>query len=853
MKKTYKVLGMSCISCVQKIENQLNAVYGISTQINLQKQEVEISSSEEIDLDYLNKELEKVGNYILQDPDQPTETKYIAPQDRVSPSSVYYCPMECEGEKVYFVKGKRCPDCNMYLVPIEEQEQNRQKGTHLYKNEGTITNQELGQAYHNPNNEGKYYCPMFCEGDKLYDSNVGCPVCGMDLVIIPYTDGTKTEDTYTILRKKFIISLIFAIPVFILSMGKMWVDCGDLPMDTGWIELALTLPILFHTGWFIMKRGWVSLRTHHYNMFSLIFIGVLSAFLFSLIALIIPEVIPHEIAHNGEVSLYFESVCVILTLVIMGQMLEAKAHKKTGKAIEELINLTPQTAHLIINGIEKEVSINEIKVGDRLRVKAGEKIPVDGKIIEGSSSIDEAMITGEPMPITKNIGDYATAGTINGNGSFIIMAEKVGDQTLLSSIIRLVNEASRSKAPIQKLVDKVAKIFVPAVVLVSVITFFSWYFLAEEQNFVYALLNSISVLIVACPCALGLATPMSLMVGIGKGAKHGILIKNAEAIEQMQKTNVLILDKTGTLTEGKPSVDEIFSISNIQEEILSIAVALSSQSSHPLSQAIKDKRKEKNIITKEASSFENVSGKGICGHLGNDFVLFGNKAMLSHYQINIPNEIEENLKNEENKVRTLSFVAKNKEVLGYICFTDKIKTSAKKAIEHIQKENIEIIMLTGDNEQTAKSVAQQLGILTYQANCLPQDKMDVIKKLQQQGKMVAMAGDGINDAPALAQANIGIAMDNGSGAAIESAEITLLKGDILGISKAKNLSKSLLRNIKENLFFAFVYNVLGIPIAAGILYPFFGILLSPMIAATAMSFSSVSVILNSLRLNKVRL
>lgn len=829
----------------------------------------------------------------------------IPPAERVSPSSIYYCPMECEGEKVYFTQGKRCPSCNMYLVPIEEREDHKNKPQTYSKNNlpesfankigeyfcpmfcesdktypsdvgcavchmhlEEITPELVANNSHpkshshqtdkpsqinQTQNAGKYYCPMFCEGDKVYDSNVGCPVCGMDLVKIPEKGGEQTEDgTYALLKRKFLIALIFTIPVFILSMGGMWLEFPFSNKIQGILELILSIPVIFYAGWFLLKRGWISFKTWNLNMFSLIALGSFAALFFSIIALFFPDILPHEIAHGGKTPLYFESVCVILTLVIMGQMLEARAHQKTGKAIEELMNLSPVEAHLIIGNSEKTVPLSAVMTGNILRVKPGEKIPVDGKITEGTSSVDESMITGEPTAVEKSTGMPVTSGTINGNGTFLMKAEKVGDETLLSQIIKMVNEASRSKAPIQKLADKISKVFVPAVIAISILTFILWAIFGGENAWIYALVNAVAVLIVACPCALGLATPMSLTVGIAKGAKNGILIKNAEALEQMHKVNILITDKTGTLTEGKPKLDEIIAAENTNsDEILKLAASLNQNSEHPLSNAVLDQFEKRNF--EKVDQFENISGKGISGLINNEVVLLGNKALLDQFKIEIPLAFEEKVTSNLSGAKTISYLAKGNTVLGILAFSDNIKASSKIAIQFLQKNKVEVVMMTGDNEQTAKAVAQELGIEKYFANCLPQDKLAEIKKLQGEGKIVAMTGDGINDAPALAQSNVGIAMGTGTDVAIESAEITLLKGDILGVAKAKILSEKLLRNIKENLFFAFLYNTLGIPVAAGLLYPFFGILMSPMIAAAAMSFSSVSVILNSLRLNNANL
>ncbi|WP_426478350.1 heavy metal translocating P-type ATPase [Chryseobacterium sp. CBSDS_008] len=945
MEQQYKILGMTCSGCQKKISNQLNSIDGVQADVNLENNTATITSDHEVKLSDLNDALAAIGNYRLEDPNNH-EAAFVKPQDRVSPSSVYYCPMECEGDKVYFKQGERCPVCKMYLVPIEEKLAKNPdhkptfsstnlpenfkdsigkyycpmfcEGDKVYDEKGEcpvchmdleLINEELAQKagshqhhshshHHHDHHEapkvtdemaGRYYCPMYCEGDKTYDSNVGCPVCGMDLVKYPekktakYTcpmhpeiirdepgdcpicgmdlvrmpdSGEDEEDeTYKILKRKFITSLAFTIPVFILSMGGMFINFPFSHQTQGFIELALTLPVMFYSGWFLLKRGWVSFKTWNLNMFSLIALGVAAAFIFSIVALIFPDIIPHEIrGHNHEIPLYFEAVCVILTLVILGQLMEAAAHKKTGNAIKELMNLSPDEANLMVNGEEKRVLLSQVKMGDLLKVKPGEKIPVDGKIIEGNSIVDESMITGEPIPVEKNTDDKVSSGTINGNQVFIMKAEKVGDETLLSQIIKMVNEASRSKAPIQKLTDKVSKVFVPAVILIAVLTFILWQFFGPEgKRSLFAFVNAVAVLIVACPCALGLATPMSLMVGIGKGAKNGILIKNAEALEQMNKVNVLITDKTGTLTEGKPSVEYIETITGDQKQILQLAFSLNQNSEHPLSNAVIKRAKEENITAEKVDRFENISGKGVKGNINGKTAYLGNENLLTSHQIRIPETLKQKATEVQSKAHTISYIAQDQQVLGFISFTDKIKESSKKAVKQLMSEGIDVIMMTGDNEHTAKAVADELGIKHFKAGCLPEDKLNEVKKLQQEGKIVAMTGDGINDSPALAQSDVGIAMGTGTDVAIESAEITLLKGDILGVAKAKLLSEKLLKNIKENLFFAFIYNVLGVPVAAGLLYPFFGILLSPMIAAAAMSFSSLSVILNSLRLNSVDL
>lgn len=907
MEKTYKVVGMTCSGCQKKISETLNSIEEIQAEVNLENSSVKIHSEKEISLDDLNSKLKEAGNYSLME----TEAEIgqtVPPKDRISPSSVYYCPMECEGDKVYFVPGKRCPVCNMYLVPIEEKAGFNKPGKnlqtqisnlesrfgeyfcpmfcegdktypsdvgcpvcHMHLEEITpelvaeSTKNEAG-GQENPEskisnleskeNAGKYYCPMFCEGDKVYESNVGCPVCGMDLVKIPEKNGSEENETIKILSRKLWTAIAFTIPVFVLSMGGMWISWPFSQKIQGILELVFTLPVLFYAGWFLMERGWRSFKTGNLNMFSLIALGVAAAFLFSLVALFFPDILPHEMSHGGKVPLYFEAVSVILTLVILGQFMEAKAHERTGKAIEELMNLAPEEANLMVDGMEKKIRVADVVVGNILRVKPGEKIPVDGQITEGNSTVDESMITGEPIPVEKKIYDSVTAGTINGNGTFLMETEKVGSDTLLSKIIEMVNSASRSKAPMQKLADKVSKIFVPTVIAIATVTFILWAIFGGENRWMLALANAVAVLIVACPCALGLATPMSLMVGIGKGAKNGILIKNAEALEQMDKVNILITDKTGTLTEGKPSLEHIENSENSNaDEILRLAAALNQSSEHPLANAVVEKFREtsKEVSFEKVENFENITGKGIKGDIGGKPFFLGNETLLTQFNIQIPEVLKQRAGENQQRAKTVSYIAKGEKVLGFLAFSDKIKPTSKKAVEYLEKDGVDVMMITGDNEHTAKAVAKELGIEKFVAGALPQDKMEAVKKLQSEGKIVAMTGDGINDAPALAQADIGIAMGTGSDVAIESAEITLLKGDILGVAKSKVLSEKLLKNIKQNLFFAFVYNTVGIPIAAGLLYPFFGILLSPMIAAAAMSFSSVSVIINSLRLNSVHL
>ena len=738
----------------------------------------------------------------------------------------YYCPMHCEGEKVYDKAGD-CPVCGMHLV----------------------------KALDLTANKTLYTCPMHPE--VISETPGSCPICGMDLVPMNPSD-TEDQKTYKDLVKKMKIAVVFTVPIFAIAMLEM---AHNNPlfriMDASkwnWVQLILSLPVVFYACWIFFVRAWKSIITWNLNMFTLIGIGTGVAFLFSLVGMFFPDIFPSEFkTEHGTVLLYFEATTVILTLVLLGQLLEARAHSQTSGAIKELLKLAPTEATLVIDGSDKVISIHDIKKGDLLRVKPGDKIPVDGKITDGESSIDEAMITGEPIPVDKKKDDNVIAGTINGNKSFVMIAEKVGSETLLSQIVQMVNDASRSRAPIQKLADSIAKYFVPIVVIISVITFFIWAKFGPEPALVYGFINAIAVLIIACPCALGLATPMSVMVGVGKGAQSGVLIKNAEALENMNKVNVLITDKTGTITEGKPSVEKIYASNNNDDDLLQSIASLNQYSEHPLAQAVVNFAKTKSISLIEVKDFEAVAGKGVIGTVTTKKVALGNKKLMEQVKASISDDLENKIIAEQKLGKTVSYIAVDGIAVGFVSIFDAIKESSAAAIKELMRQGVEVIMLTGDNVNTAKAVADELNLTSYKAGCLPEDKLKEIKRLQAEGKIVAMAGDGINDAPALAQADIGIAMGTGTDVAIESAKITLVKGDLQGIVKAKNLSHAVMRNIKQNLFFAFFYNVLGVPIAAGVLYPFFGILLSPMIAALAMSFSSVSVIVNALRLRSLKL
>lgn len=826
MKHTYKITGMTCNGCKNNVETALSSLKDVQkVTAHLDSKEVEIEMTSHYTIKKLQETLLNAGlHYTIEIPGNEHHHDLHAHNAEVikNGNGVFYCPMHCEGEKTYDKAGD-CPICGMDL----------------------LEQPKLVQATN-------YTCPMHPE---IIQNNPGsCPICGMDLVLLDPSENEELK-TYKGLVKKMKIAVLFSVPVLIIAMSDMVANKPLLKLLTqnnwNWIQFILTLPVVFYACWMFFERAWKSILTRNLNMFTLIGIGTGVAFIFSVFALLFPAIFPEQFkTESGTVFVYFEATSVILTLVLLGQLLEAKAHSQTSSAIKELLKLAPTEAVLVsANGKDQVISINAIKKGDLLRVKPGDKIPVDGKITEGKSNIDESMITGEPIPVDKQVGDLVISGTINGNKSFIMIAEKVGSETLLSQIIHMVNTASRSKAPIQKLADKISKYFVPIVVVISMITFIVWAYFGPEPPLVFAFVNAIAVLIIACPCALGLATPMSVMVGVGKGALNGVLIKNAEALEHLNKVNVLITDKTGTLTEGKPSVEKVVDLAdNYDEDLLQYIASLNQYSEHPLAEAVINYSNDKNINLINVDDFEAISGKGVVGTVNSKKIALGNKQLMEEVNAEITQEIDFKVINEQKKGKTVSYISVDKKVLGYVCITDAIKKTSKKAISLLQHQGIDVIMLTGDNNNTAKAVATELNLSSYKAECLPEDKLNFIKTLQAAGKIVAMAGDGINDAPALAQANIGIAMGTGTDVAIESAEITLVKGDLLGIVKAKKLSTHVMRNIKQNLFFAFIYNVLGIPIAAGLLFPVFGILLSPMIAAAAMSFSSVSVIVNSLRL-----
>ena len=705
----------------------------------------------------------------------------------------------------------------------------------------------------------KYTCPMHPE--IIRDKPGDCPKCGMALEPMGVIDKKEEENTDELdyMTKRFWISTVLAIPLFILAMLADLSENilpSSLSMSTiQYIEFFLATPIVLWGGWNFYVKAYYSVINKSLNMFTLIGLGVIVAWIFSVIALFFPTLFPINLqGEGGTVPVYFEEAGVIITLVLLGQVLELRARSRTNVAIKMLLNLVPSTAIRInTDKTEELIDVEDIQLNDNLKIKPGEKIPVDGIIINGKSIIDESMVTGESIPVEKNLDDKVIGATVNGTGVFIMKATKIGKDTLISQIIEMVAQAQRSRAPIQKLADSVSGYFVPAVVLISFITYIIWYFFGPEPTLAFAIVNAVAVLIIACPCALGLATPISIMVGTGRGALEGVLIKNAEALEIMEKIDTVVVDKTGTLTVGKPQVTTITNLNNFNEnEILKFAAAIEQNSEHPLSEAIIKKAKENAIDILEVENFKYITGKGVIGEVDTKIIALGNLKLMQDLNINLDDAVQKANDLRENG-QTVIFIAIDNILAGLISIADPIKSSTKEAIDNLHSLGINVVMLTGDNEITAKAVAKKLSIKQVYSDVLPEDKLSVIKDLQAKGKIVAMAGDGINDAPALTAANVGIAMGTGTDIAIESAEITLIKGDLNGIIKAYKLSKGTMKNIRQNLFFAFIYNTAGVPIAAGILYPYFGILLSPIIAAAAMSFSSVSVILNALRLKNIKL
>ena len=725
-------------------------------------------------------------------------------------------------------------------------------------NPDTYLNPKAGeQAPASGTENALYICPMHPEVEQLGPGT--CPKCGMAL---EPKDTSVEEDTteLTDMTKRFWFATALTLPVFILAMSEL---IPGQPVQQilnhnaiAWLQFLFATPVVLWSGLPLFVRGWASIRTMNPNMFTLISIGTGVAFLYSIVAILIPDIFPESFrSSEGLVALYFEAAAVIITLVLLGQVLELRARSQTSSAIKELLGLAPKTARIVkSDGTEIDIPLEDVHPGDQLRVRPGEKIPVDGIVKDGRSVVDESMISGEPVPVAKTIDDSVTGGTVNGTGSFQMEATRVGSDTLLAQIVHMVSEAQRSRAPVQKLVDTVSGYFVPAVILIAITAFFVWAIWGPDPKLAYALVNAVAVLIIACPCALGLATPMSIMVGTGRGAKAGVLIKNAEVLEVMERVDILVVDKTGTLTEGKPKLTSIITVDSFsQDDLLQLAGTLEKGSEHPLAESIVKGALERGIELTDTTEFESITGKGVKGIVKDQEILLGNKRLMEDSKIQIDEKLYAHADELRSEGQTVMLVAVNNTITGLLGVSDPIKESTADAINNLRAEGIEIVMLTGDNAKTAESVARKLNIDRVQAEVLPEEKHEIVKNLQEKGHIVAMAGDGVNDAPALAQANVGIAMGTGTDVAMESAGVTLIKGDLRGIIRAYRLSKLTMRNIRQNLFFAFIYNALGVPVAAGVLYPITGLLLNPMLAAAAMSISSVSVIGNALRLRVQKL
>ncbi|MEQ9412171.1 MAG: heavy metal translocating P-type ATPase [Fuerstiella sp.] len=702
-----------------------------------------------------------------------------------------------------------------------------------------------------------YTCPMHPEVEQVGPGD--CPICGMDLEP-KFVDTTDRGDAqqYRDMLRRFQVGITLSVPLLVLAMGPMvGLNPAAAMSDQlfGWLQFTLATPVVFWCGWPLLVRGAKSFRTMNLNMFSLIAVGTMSAFLFSLFVVLFPAVIPEAFFENGKPPLYFEAAAVIITLVLLGQVLELRARQQTGNAVRELMELAPETAHRITDqGEEEEVALGNVHKGDRLRVRPGEKVPVDGKVVSGSSSVDESMLTGEPIPVKKGEGDEITGGTLNQTGALVMEAVGVGEDTVLNRIVQMVAEAQRSRAPIQKLADVVSRYFVPAVIACSILAFIGWGIFGPEPRLAHAFVAAVAVLIIACPCALGLATPMSVMVGVGRGAKEGVLIRNAEVLEVMETVDTIVVDKTGTLTQGRPEVTGIETFGDWNDsDVLRLAAAVEAQSEHPLAQAVVRRAKTDELSVPDASEFDSITGGGVRAKVDGHEVLAGKADLLDKQSISGVDAGRDTATRHQSEGATVIFIAVDGRLAAIMAITDPIKESTPAALATLHELGLKVVMLTGDAQPTAKAVAEKLGIDEFHAGVSPQDKHDFLRRLKTEGKIVAMAGDGINDAPALAEANVGIAMGTGTGVAIESAGVTLVGGDLRGVAAASNLSRRTMSNIRQNLFFAFVYNALGVPVAAGVLYPVFGMLLSPMIAAAAMSFSSVSVIANALRLRAVKL
>ncbi len=757
------------------------------------------------------------------------------------------------------------PVCGMQVDPAATEHSSHYEGTEWYfcsagcqarfENEPErYLSGESADESADADPEAIYTCPMHPEIRQQGPGN--CPICGMALEPETVTADSGPNPELADMSRRFWIGLLFALPLVILEMGGHFVDLpGWLTRQSGnWIQLALATPVVLWAGKPFFIRGWQSVVSLQLNMFTLIAMGTGVAWTYSLVATVAPGIFPAEFQQpDGSVAVYFEAAAVITVLVLLGQVLELRAREKTSGAIRALLDLAPATARRLRDGDEEEVSLDEVEVGDRLRVRPGDKVPLDGEILEGRSNIDESMVTGEPMAVSRSPGDTVIGGSINGQGSFVMRADKVGRDTMLAQIVQMVAKAQRSRAPIQGLADRVAAWFVPSVILAAVIAFIAWSTVGPSPAMAYALIAAVSVLIIACPCALGLATPMSIMVGVGRGAQAGVLIRDAESLQRLEKVDTLVIDKTGTLTEGKPRVTAIRPTGSVDEdELLRLVASLERGSEHPLAEAIVAEATSRELDLAEAEDFDSENGKGVIGRVDGKHLLVGNRALMDGHDTRV-NALTDEADALRAEGATVIFVAVDGEPAGVMAIADPIRESTPEAVRRLQQAGINVVMLTGDSQATAEAVARQIDIDEVRAEVLPEGKSDVVEELRQQGRVVAMAGDGVNDAPALAASDVGIAMGTGTDVAIESAGVTLLRDDLDGLVQAHRLSKATMRNIRQNLFFAFAYNAAGIPIAAGVLYPVFGLLLSPIIAAAAMSFSSVSVIGNALRLRMIRL
>ena len=786
-------------------------------------------------------------NYIIKDPVCGMDVSEFSEFHTMFDGKEYFfCSDKCQQkfletpQKYAAQKEVSCTQCEPIVTNVSHE--------HLHTHNAEVAEDK----------DAVYTCPMHPEIRQIGPGT--CPKCGMALEpLVSKAQGEESDGELKDMTRRFKISTLLAVPVFLLAMvadlAPQWLPQWLSMSMVQWIEFLLATPVVLWGGWPFFVRGVQSVKTWNLNMFTLIALGVGAAWLYSMVALLFPHIFPPKMQlEGGLVHVYFEAAAVIVALVLLGQVLELRARSQTNSAIEALLTLAPNTARIVReDGSEEDIDIALVEVGDHLRIRPGEKIPVDGVVIEGESYVDESMVTGEPVAVVKRIGDEVIGATVNTTGSLLIEAQKVGADTLLSQIVEMVANAQRSRAPIQKLADVVSGYFVPAVVLVAIIAFIGWFFWGPEPRLAYAVVSAVAVLIIACPCALGLATPVSIMVGTGKGATAGVLIKNAEALEILEKVDTLVVDKTGTLTEGSPKLVSIVSLDETDEaRMLSLAASLERASEHPLAEAVVKEAQQQELPLHQTEAFESVTGEGVKGTVDGVEVAIGNRKMLEHMGIETETA-QAAAKELRQEGQTVMFVAIDGKVSGLLGVTDPVKVSTPEAIRALHEQGIEVVMLTGDNADTAAVVAQKLGIDRVEAEVSPSRKAEVIEELQKEGKTVAMAGDGVNDAPALANAHVGIAMGTGTDVAMESAGVTLIKGDLTGIVRAIRLSRATMRNIRQNLFFAFIYNALGVPVAAGVLYPVFGILLSPVIAAAAMSFSSVSVISNSLRLRNLKL